>query len=52
MLVGPVEAEHGTPIVQHKCHLVAEIQCVPEREEVVALLLVIVAIRTRRAELA
>ena len=45
MLVGPIEAEHGTPVVQHECHVVAEIQCIPEREQVVALFGVVIAVR-------
>jgi hypothetical protein len=50
MLVGPIEAEHGTPVVQHKCHVVAEIQCIPEREQVIALFGVVIAVRTRRVQ--
>jgi hypothetical protein len=36
--------------VQHECDIVAEIQCIPEREQVVALFGVVVAIRTRRVQ--
>ena len=50
MLVGPIEAEHGTPVVQHEYHVVAEIQCIPEREQVVALFGVVVAVRARRVQ--
>ena len=50
MLVGPIEAEHGTPVVQHECHVVAEIQCIPEREQVVALFGVVIAVRARRVQ--
>jgi hypothetical protein len=52
MLVGPIEAEHGTPVVQHECHVVAKIQRIPEREQVVALFGVVVAVRTRRVQFA
>ena len=50
MLVRPIEAECGTPVVQHKYHVVAEIQCIPEREQVIALFGVVVAVRTRRVQ--
>ena len=36
--------------MQHECHVVAEIQCIPEREQVVALFGVVVAVRTRRVQ--
>ena len=51
MLVGPVEAQHRTPVLQYQCHVVAEIQGVPQREQVVALFGVVVAAWTRRVQL-
>ena len=50
VLVGPVEAERRTPVVQNEHHAVAEIEGVPQCEQVVTLLGVVVAVRSRVVE--
>ena len=48
---GPIDPEYGAPVVQHEHHTVAEIERVPEREQIVAVFGIAVAIRPRWAEL-
>ena len=43
MVVGPVEPQHGAPVVQDQHDVVAEIERVPQREEMIALFAVVVA---------
>src|SRR6185312_2359086 len=51
VLGGPVESQRGAPVVPHQDHVALESELFPQREEVVAVLEVAVAVRAGRIEL-
>ena len=51
ILSGPVKPEYSAPVVQHEQYAVAEIERIPEREKIVSMFGVAIAIRSRGAEL-
>jgi hypothetical protein len=46
-----VKPEYSAPVVQHEQYAVAEIERIPEREKIVSMFGVPIAIRSRGAEL-
>jgi hypothetical protein len=51
ILSGPVKPEYSAPVIQHEQYAVAEIERIPEREKIVSMFGVAIAIRSRAAEL-
>ena len=51
MLVGPVEPQHRTPVVQHENDVLLDSELFPQSEQIIAVLAIAVAIRSGRFEL-
>jgi hypothetical protein len=51
VLVGPVEPERRTPVVQNEYHPITEVEFVPQRKQVLTLFGVVVTIGTGVVEL-